>query len=175
MKKGITLVLSLFAVVISYSQNVYFASGFDVRNAVVGSKPTQDKPELDLLVKFGMVSNKKVEVTVNYEVFSRLDFWKFGFGVGKQIEVSDRIKIVPTLEYNLINRSDDWGGGLGYIDNASSHLAFGASLPVRFSLNDNWEIEIQSNLLHRTDIKAKYDQDKWVVSNFLNIIYKINL
>lgn len=70
---------------------------------------------------------------------------------------------------------NDWGGGLGYVDNASSHLAFGASVPVRFDINNSFAVELQTNILHRTDIKAKYGNDKWVVSNFLNIIYKINL
>jgi len=172
MKKLILLIL--FTVSLQ-AQNVYFSAGFDVRNLVIGSKPTNNNSELNLMAKFGMVSNKKVEVTVNYEKFNSLDFWKFGFGVGKQIIITEKIMIVPTLECNLINRSDDWGGGLGYKDSPSSHLAFGASVPIRYNINDNWAVELQTNLLQRTDIKAKYGKDKWAFSNFLNLIYKINL
>lgn len=168
------IILLLFSSVIQ-AQHIYFSSGFDVKNIVTGSKPTDSKSALDLMLKFGMVSVKKVEATVNYENFKRLDFWKFGFGIGKQFEITDKIMIVPTIEYNLINRYDDWGGGLGYVDNSSSHLAFGASLPIRYEINDRFAVEIQSNILHRTDIKAKYGTDKWVLSNFLNIIYKINI
>jgi hypothetical protein len=172
MKKLILLIL--FTVSLQ-AQNVYFSVGLDIKNITVGSKPTNNNSELDLMAKFGMVSNKKVEATLNYERFKRLDFWKFGFGLGKQILIAEKIMIVPTLEYNLINRSDDWGGGLGYKDNPSSHLAFGASVPIRYNIDDNWAVELQINLLQRTDIKAKYGKDKWVLSNFLNLIYKINL
>lgn len=158
-----------------FSQNIYFAAGTDFRNAIVGSKATKNNPELDLNLKFGMVSNKTIEITINYESFQRLDFWKFGFGVGKQIQLRDKIMIVPTLEYNLINRSDDWGGGLGTKDTSSSHLAFGASIPIRYEISDFFAVELQSNVLHRVDINTKYGGDNWVFSNFLNIIYKINL
>ena len=172
MKKLILLLLIANA---SQSQNLYFSAGIDVRNAIAGSKPTNNKSELDLNFKFGLVSNKGVEITINYEKFNAIDFNRFAFGVGQQIEVTEKIKVVPTLEYGLINRSGNWGGGFSQDDVKSSHLGFGFSLPIRYEINDYFAIELQSQLLQRTDINTKYGGNNFVLSNFVNLVYKIGL
>jgi hypothetical protein len=169
------IVIVILISVSGFSQNVYFSTGADVRNGLLGSQATANNPALDLILKFGMISNKKLEVTVTHENFNRLDFWRFGFGFGKQIQLTEKIMIVPTLEYNLINRSDDWGGGLGYKDKSIGHLGFGASIPIRYDINKTWAVELQTNVLQRTDLNTKYGGNNWVFSNFLNIVYKINL
>lgn len=160
---------------VAQSQNVYFSAGIDVRNAIAGSKPTNNKSELDLNLKFGLVSNKGIEITVNYEKFNAIDFSRFSFGLGKQIEINDKFKVVPTLEYGLINRSGDWGGGLSTKNNNSSHLGWGISLPIRYEINDNFAVELQSQLLQRVDINTKYGGNNFVLSNFVNLVYKIEL
>ena len=169
------LILLLLIANLAQSQNLYFSTGIDLRNAVVGSKPTNNKSELDLNFKFGLVSNKSTEITINYEKFNAIDFSRFAFGVGQQIEVTNRIKVVPTFEYGLINRSNDWGGGLSQDDGKSSHLGFGFSLPIRYEINDNFAVELQSQLLQRTDINTKYGGNNFVLSNFFNLVYKIGL
>ena len=172
MKKFILLLLISN---VAQSQNLYFSAGIDVRNAISGSKATDNRSALDLNFKFGLVSNKCTEITINYEKFNVIDFSRFSFGVGQQIEITHKIKVVPTLEYGLINRSGNWGGGLSQDDGKSSHLGFGFSLPIRYEINDKFAIELQSQLLQRTDINTKYGGNNFVLSNFVNLVYKIGL
>ena len=169
------LILLLLIANVTQSQNIYFSAGIDVRNSISGSKATNNKSELDLNFKFGLVSNKGVEITINYEKFNAIDFSRFAFGVGQQIELTEKIKVVPTIEYGLINRSGNWGGGLSQDEGKSSHLGFGFSLPIRYEINDKFAVELQSQLLQRTDINTKYGGNNFVLSNFINLVYKIGL
>lgn len=167
----------LITATVSAQSHIYFSAGFDIKNTINGSKATENKASIDILLKFGMISKNNFEITINDEYFKRLNFNKFSFGIGYGIPLTEKIIIVPTIEPSIISRWNDWGGGLGYIDNPSSHLSLGASLPLRYSINDSWDIELETNLLFRTDLNAKYTPDKipLVFSNFLNIIYKIGL
>lgn len=169
------LLLLLLIANLAQSQNIYGGLGIDVRNAIVGSKPTNNKLELDLNLKFGMVTLKKTEITINYEKFNRIDFSRFSFGLGQQIEVTDKFKVVPTLEYGLINRSGNWGGGLSQDEGKSSHLGWGISVPIRYEINDNFAVELQSQLLQRVDLNTKYGGNNFTFSEFINFVYKIEL
>lgn len=181
MKKIILTTIILLAMKAN-SQNLYISFGADVRNAITGSNATNDKPELDMMFKFGMVGNEGIEVAIGFEKFKALDFEKYFFAIGYQIPISNKIIAVPNIQPVLINRSGDWGGGLTTKDNNSGHLSLGFSLPVRYSINDNISIEWQPDLLWRTDIKAKYGNENWdglsigktpvTFSNYISIIYK---
>lgn len=175
MKNKLTII-ALLAYIAVFPQNISFTAGVDIRNSVTGSDATKNNPEIDCLLKFGMVNASGVEATVGFEQFSAIDFNKFYLGIGYQIKITDKLIIVPTLEPTLINRYDDWGGGLGYKDNESSHLALGLSCPIRYNFNENFAIEIHSNLLPRVDLKAKYSGDmKYVVSNYICVVYKLTI
>lgn len=169
------LLFALLATATMQSQNVYFSTGLDLKNAITGSEATNNKPSYNGIYTFGMVDSKGFEVSITYEQFKRLDFNRFSFGVGKSIALAKDIDLIPTLEPTLINRSDDWGGGLGYKDNPSSHLTLGVSLPIRYDLNDNFAVELYSNYMYRTDIATKYGTDGNRFSFFGKLIYKINL
>lgn len=169
------LLFALIATATMQAQHVYFSTGLDLNNAITGSEATNNKASYNGIYTFGMVDRKGYEVGIIYEHFEKLDFNRFSFFVGKSISITEKIAVIPTLEPTLINRSDDWGGGLGYKDNPSSHLTLGFSLPIRYDLNDTFAVELYSNYMYRTDIVAKYGTDGNRFSFFGKLIYKINI
>lgn len=171
----IRLLLLLLLTSPLYAQHIYFASGLDVRNAIIGSNFTNNNPELNLLLKFGMVSNNNIEITISYETFNVIDYTKFTFGIGYHIPLTHNLKLIPTVEYGLITRTDNWGGGISYKTDNSAHLAPSISIPLRYDINDNFAVELQGNLTQRTDLNTMYGGNNYIYSNYLNIIYKLNL
>ena len=166
MKKLITLLLFT---VVSYSQNVQFSVGTDVRNSIVGSKPTNNKPEANIIYQFAMISNEGIEVGITYETFKAISFERYNVQVGYQIEPLERVKIIPAINYNIIGRyGDKWGC-------ASSHLAFGANVGLRYQISDTFDVEYNGEVLQRVDLNTKYGGSNYVYSGYLKLIYKINL
>jgi len=175
------LLLILLITTATYSQNVYFLAGFDIKNMIVGSAPTENKPELDLLLRFGMVGTipnhiTTLEVQVGYERFEKLDYSRSFFGLGVQLYPFKDITVIPTIEPSLIDRWDNWGGGLGEIKQKSSHLTLGASLAVRYELSYHISLEIQSGVLPRTDLYTMYrsihNSVPIVVNNSCSVLYR---
>lgn len=173
MKKVLILLLLTTA---SYSQNIYFSTGFDIKNMVVGSEATQHNPELDLLFRFGMIG-KRTEVNVGYERFSSICFDRFFFGAGHHFPLYGYIfgkeiktELIPMIEPTLINR---WGNSWGM---KSSHLTIGASLSLRYELSDKVTLELQTSALPRTDLLSRYPEIHnsvpIVFSNYFSVLYR---
>jgi hypothetical protein len=166
MKKLITLLLFT---AISYGQNIQFSAAIDARNAIAGSVPTNNKPSFNYILEFAMVSCKGIEVTIGYESFKAIKFDKYNIQVGYQFEPLERLKIVPSVSYNLIGRYGEiWG-------TTSSHLALGANLALRYELSDSFDIELMAQGLNRVDLNARYGGNNNKVSGFVKLIYKIEL
>jgi hypothetical protein len=166
MKKLITLLLFT---VVSYGQNVQFSIGSDLRNAVIGSDPTGNKPAANLIYQFAMVSNKGIEVGITYETFKAISFDRYNIQVGYQINVLERLKVVPAFNYNIIGRyGSNWG-------NESSHLAFGANVGLRYKISDTFDVEYNGEVLQRVDLNTKYGGNNYIYSGYVKLIYKINL
>ena len=178
MKKLLILLLLTTA---SYSQNIYVSAGIDVRNAIIGSDATQNKPALDYLVRFGMIGSvphhiTTLEAQVGYERFERLDYSRFFFGLGVQLYPFKDITVIPTIEPSLIDRWDNWGSGLGEEKLKSSHLTVGVSLAVRYEVSYHISLELQNSLLPRTDLFTMYptlhSSVPIVFSNYLSVLYR---
>lgn len=166
------------------------AAGLDVRNAVAGSNLGTGN-SLDGLLQFIMVSND-LEVNVGYEFNPKLDFSKFTFGVGYHLPLyayvgGNEIKttFIPTIEPTLIDRTGNWGGGLGKDTQNSSHLSVGLTLSLNWRLNDYLDLQYSFNALPRTDLKAMYPSEFFkekmsiegvpiVGSNFIKIVYRMD-
>ncbi|SHN64343.1 hypothetical protein SAMN05444395_103106 [Flavobacterium fryxellicola] len=171
---------------------ISFSSGFDLKNSTLGSAPTDDKAALDLLLQFSMVS-RDVEINIGYETFPRLDFDKYTIGVGYHTHLYGNLfrktihtVFIPSIEPTLINRHDDWGGGIGY-NQESSHLSLSLNFALRWNLSDSIAVEYSFNALPRTDLKAMYGKDMNITngkasvsgvpiigSNFIKFVYIIN-
>ena len=170
-----TLLLLLFTTIAFAQGHIYFGAGLDVRNATFGSTPTQNKSAMDLMLKYGMISDNRIECTINYETFPKIGFKKFSFGVGIGIPITPKITIVPTIEPTLIDRNWSVQYGNSINGGQSSHLSIGFSMPIRVELNDKFDLEVLTNGLVRTDLKAKYGDSKTVISTYVMIIYKLDL
>lgn len=178
MKKILLLLIS----VSMYSQKdnyMSFSTGLDIRNAIVGSKPTNNTPAIDYQFQFAMV-DRNFEVNVGYECFPKINFDKYSIGVGYHIPLygyilSKEVKttIIPSIEPSLIGRWGTWGGGLSY-NQVSSHLSLGVNIAFRWDLSDNVGVEYCLNMLPRTDLSAMYNRKIVVGSNYFKIFYKIN-
>jgi hypothetical protein len=177
----IKIILAFLLTSSIYAQDNYMllSTGIDVRNAIVGSKPTNDKSAIDYQFQFAMV-DRNFEVNVGYECFPRINFDKYSIGVGYHIPLygyilGKQIKttVIPSIEPSLIGRWGKWGGGIFY-NQVSSHLSLGANLAFRWNLNDKVGIEYYFNALPRTDISAMYHKNTIVGSNYFKVFYKIN-
>jgi len=156
---------------------LYFSSAIDIRNATIGSEATTQKPALDLLFQFGMVS-QNIEVNLGYEQFKAICFDKMTFGVGYHFPLYGRIGntviktvLIPSIEPTIIGRwGEEW-------QCRSSHLSIGGNLALRWHFSDKIGLELLSNFLPRTDLSSRYPEVNptapIIISNYLKFIYKI--
>jgi hypothetical protein len=197
MVKRILIVLMVFFIVFkSFSQQrdrehyIAFSTAVDVRNLIVGSKPTNNKSALDLLFQASVVCPSAVEINIGYESFKKINFDKYTIGVGYHFPLygylgNKQVKtiLIPSIEPTLINRWGTWGGGLSY-NQSSSHLSIGGNIAFRININENISLEYLFNALPRVDLNAKYPKESWhqkstiagvpvVGSNYFKVIYKI--
>jgi len=187
--------LFLLLTITSYSQSkdnyMGFGIGFDVKNALIGSPATNNKSELNYTVQFIMVSNN-AEIIVGYEGFPKLNFNKYSFSTGYHYRLyaytSNRewkTTFIPSVEYVLINRYGNWGGGISQKE-TSSHLSIGLNLALRWNLNSKLSAEYCFNMLPRTDSSSQYgsiaSNGKFSIggvpiigSNFIKIIWRSDI
>lgn len=167
------LLIALLLTNIATAQHVYFALGGDLRNGIVGSNPTENKPELNCSLEFKMVGNNNVEVGIGFEQFNRIDFNRMYITAGYRFEIGE-LTFIPTIEPTLINRYDNWGGGIDY-EMKQSFLTVGLGSALEYSFNEKLGVQLYCGVLSRPDIKLMFDENKVVVSGFAKLIYKINI
>lgn len=139
----------------------------DIKNGLVGSAPTNNKPEFNGNFKFSMVSNN-IDVGIGYETFPRLDFGRFYVAVGYHIKTR-YVTFIPCIEGSDILRYDDWGGGLTY-QQKSSFLTISANLDVQRKINDWLSVAYSLGVLPRVDLKMMYGDNKTVFSNGIKVV-----
>ncbi|RTY84646.1 hypothetical protein EKM05_14180 [Flavobacterium sp. GSP27] len=166
MSKTVIILAVILATCNSYSQTekdnyISFSGGLDLRNAIIGSDPTNDKSAINYNLQFSMV-DRNVEVSVGYESFNKIQFDKYFIGLGYHFPLylyafqrSIKTTFIPSIEPTLINRWGTWGGGISF-NEPSSHLSIGTNLSFRWDVNDKFAFEYSLNALPRTDLKAKY-------------------
>lgn len=180
--KKIILLLLLSGSVYSQKDNyISFSTAFDIKNCLVGSKPTDFKPKLDAIYQITMV-DRNVEVNVSYELFNAIGFNKYSAGIGYHFQLygyvfNNEIKttIIPSIEPTLIGRwktklNDDWY-------DSSSHMTLGGNIEIKWDLNDKLSLGIQFNALPRVDLSSRYtdtyDKAPIIFSNYFKISYKL--
>ena len=167
--------MTLFS--ISASSQIYVLAGLDIRNAIVGSEPTNNKSEINFMLQFGMIGGN-TEVSVGYERFEAICFDKMFFSVGHHFPLygnlfGKEVKtiLIPSIEPSLIGR---WGSEW---ETKSSHLTIGASLALRYEISHKISIELQCNALPRVDLFARYPEAHsgmpFVFSNYFKILYRL--
>jgi hypothetical protein len=169
--------------ILSYSQKkdkenyISFSTGLDVKNLIVGSKPTNNEPALNLFYQLSLVSNN-VELNIGYENFNRIKFDKYTIGVGYHFPLhgnvfnkKTKIVMVISIEPSIINR---WGDNWGTV---SSHLTIGGNIGFRMLITDEVGVEFLVNALPRTDLSSRYPETNPTIpiiySNFIKVYYII--
>jgi len=170
------LIIKLYLCFISFSmlsQNVQFSGALDLRNAIAGSEPTNNKPAFNALIGFQMIDHNGIEVGIEYESFSQIGYWDYSMSVGYQMPITERFKIVPNVSLTLISR--DLAKADSEFYGTAGFLTFNANLGFRYELNDYFDIEFCSNLSPRPDMNYMYGGNHYVISNYGKLIYKIKL
>ena len=173
MKKIITILILIVGMTM-YSQNynqsyskrdkpnyIFVGLGIDVRNALIGSKPTNDKSELDLNFKIGAIHNK-IELLMFYENFNRITFQAYGVNVNYVQPILSKTDIVIGLEAGSIIRASN-----------SNFLTGGGNIELRHQLKD-FTVAFQGNARIRPDIWYKNTSLPIKYSGFIVIYYKFN-
>lgn len=173
MKKLITIVILIVGMTM-YSQNynqsyskrdkpnyMFIGLGLDLRNALVGSDPTNNKSALDLNFKVGAIHNK-MELLMFYENFDRITFQAYGLNINYVQPIASLTDITIGIEAGSIIRSSN-----------SNFLMAGGNLELRHQLND-FTIALQGNARIRPDIWYKNTSLPIRYSGFIVVYYKFN-
>ncbi|WP_339889774.1 hypothetical protein [uncultured Flavobacterium sp.] len=159
--KNYLLVFALVASAFTYSQNkITFSLGGDIRNCLVGSNPTENKPKADLLFKLTIQNDRMMEIGIGAEVFPHIDYTKVFVTVGRRINILNNFDIIGSVEPSIIDRTGTWGGESDGVDLYRSYVSAGASLTLRYKPFNNIFFEAQGNFTYREDLKARYNESK---------------
>lgn len=143
---------------VMFSQNKITASvGGDIRNCLVGSSPTDNKPKPDLLFKLTIQNERSMEIGLGAEIFTAIDYNKVFVNIGKRIDLFNNLSITGSIEPSVIDRTDDWGGGLSK-PNPQMFFTAGSSLTLRYKPIDDIFFELQGNVTYRKDLKVQYNE-----------------
>jgi hypothetical protein len=168
------IILAIMITGLSFAQNndpyVAFSTSFDVRNAIVGSEPTNNNPELNFILGFQMVG-KSVEVGIFYESFKSIEFSRYGLNAGYQFPIIEKLTITPSLQFSIIDRKEVYQKYKG----SGSFLSYGGNINIRYEIVENITIGLRSECVARTDLNYLYGGSNYIFSNYLEIGYKINL
>lgn len=160
------------------SKESYLSVSFktDVKNALVGSEPTDYKPALNYQIKVNMVSDN-FELAPGYERFNEIDFERFSldFGWHSQRYIPLGFKefdftIVPSAGFSMIKRYSELEDG------HPMFFAVQGSLSFRYKLSDKLLIDWTVEGITRSDIKYLYPNDPhkgYTISNYVGIHYII--
>lgn len=188
MKKLLLSSLMFSGIMLAQEKESYCSISFgtDVKNAVMGSKPTNNKPAADLILNINMVGND-FELSVGDENFSQIGFNRFSVDFGyhsqRYIPLGNYdfdFTMVPSVGFSTISR---WGGvdhedsHGNWIYGKSNHIAVQGNLSFRYKLSDRFLIDWTANLMTRPDLMYLYptDNPKFIVlSNFIKLHYILN-
>lgn len=137
----------------------YISTSIDGKNATVGSAPTNNKAELDLLFRFGAIGNNKVKVGGIIETFKAIEFNKYAVEVGYTFKVL-KLDVHTSFEAGWIERYklNTW--------------TIGTNIDVIYFINENIGIMLTNNLSSRTDLNYLYGGENYRFSNYVGIIYR---
>jgi hypothetical protein len=138
----------------------FVSAGLDIRNAAVGSKPTNNKSELDYTLKLGARDNH-FEAAVFYESFPRIEFQAYGVNFNGVAEIFKNTDLAVGIELGNIVRYKK-----------ESHFMGGLNGEVRYDLGGVL-IGLQLNVRLRTDNWYKGGPTPIVPSVGINVIKKI--
>ena len=144
---------------------IFIRLGADVKNAMVGSVPTNNQAELDLYVAlpitakiFGM---SNIEVTPSFESFHRIGYQRIAVAVGKSFEFN-RFTYTPGLEVGMIDRTQ-----FGRFYN------YGINNSIQFRITKAMSVGLIIQAQNREDLNQVYGlkDGKYPNVRFSNFLY----
>jgi len=157
-------ILLLFVATFSATAQVTFSIGADVVNAVVGSKPTNNQPKLNLFTAVKITDPYSgFGVNVSYEHFEAIEFQKFGFGVAKSfteknITYSTILELNSTIRYN----------------SPIQHTSFGLLNQIEYRFYKGFAVGLMAQIQKRKDLEYYYNEkNAYRFSTFLTLNYKL--
>ena len=187
MKKLLLLPTLLFSATM-FSQESYISvsGGFDMRNAVVGSAPTGNKPALNWIGQVDCVG-ANVHIIAGYESFSEIKYSRIFAGIGYEFNLyaypfgnEIRTQFIPSLEASIIKREyvhnyTSLNGVSGTEIQKPGFMAYGLNLAFQWDLTDHFTVGTSTNIIQRPDKNYLYhEDDRYVLSNYLKVILKLN-
>jgi hypothetical protein len=192
--KTIIITLALLFSITTYSQNlkVITSIGIDVRNATLGSEPTNYKSALDIPIYLGLVGERGWGFSLGYESFKKIKYSSFNMKFSKEFKIlNDKISMIPSVELVLIKRILDVPcpklvgvvDGIEIVDKSQTIYytdayffpTVGANLEINYNLNDNNSIGLRFNELKRNDLNYIYGGYHYVNSTYLTYTHKFSL
>lgn len=158
MKIIISLIVLLSFQINAQTKFKFVSVGIDAKNAIIGSKPTNNKSEIDFNLKIGAVY-KNLEISIFYENFNKINFQAYGVNV------------------NLYNKTDvenltvSNGIQLGFIirEGNSSFPLIGFNNELRYKLYKKLIVGLELNTRARYDISLKKEDLVLRSSVFINL------
>jgi hypothetical protein len=164
--KKLTLIL-FFASVFTNAQ-AFLKIGVDIRNSVIGSKPTNDKPAFNGMYKIGFISNQNIRLNMTFEHFNEIKFTRWGLEAGYVFEFN-KFNLHTTAELSTIERKLT----TSHYYNGLIVLTGGANVELEYNLTDHFSISLVNQLIYRNDFKIYNAKEKLVNSVFLNLNFKL--
>lgn len=122
----------------------YVATGFDLRNAVSGSKPTNGRPELDYQLKASTIY-RNVEIGIQFENFPAIDYKQYSVYANYVVPVYRKFSVSAGLEAGSIIREGN-----------SNYLFYGCNTELRYDLHP-FVVGVQLNYKYRYCLTYLYD------------------
>jgi len=160
------IILTLLVTSLSYSQG-FVKLGADVRNGIIGSKPTDEKPAFNGLYKIGFISNDGIRLNMTFEHFNQIKFTRWGLEAGYVFEFK-KINIHTTAEISTIERKLT----TSHYYNGIIVLTGGVNLEVEYALTENLSISMLNQFIYRNDLRIYNTKEKFVNSVFLMVTFK---
>lgn len=172
---------SMFAQKASY---IAVSVGSDIRNSIVGSGPTNNKPAFDGIAQIHFVG-ANVELGMGYEAFPQLKFGRTFGSLGYQFPLyaypfGEEIKttFIPSVECSMITRNITekyiYQGVQHVEESKRGFMSVGLNLALQWQLSDSFAVQLATNILPREDLRYMYGTDRTIISNYFKILYTFN-
>lgn len=157
-------ILLLFLAIQTTTAQVTLSAGADIVNAVVGSKPTNNQPKLNLFTSVKVTDPYSgFGLNVSFENFEAIEFKKYGFGIAKSfteknITYSAILELNSTIRYN----SD------------KQHTSFGLLNQIEYRFYKSFAVGLTAQIQRRKDLDFYYNtSNSYRFSTFLTLNYKL--
>lgn len=160
--KNKIIIIGLIITSLCYSQDFNISLGYDIKNSIKGSKPTNFEPSLNYLLRASAVDKNNIEIGIFYENFNKINYQCYGINAGYFIEILKIMELYGGVESGFIIRKFN-----------TNRFSYGLNLEARFKIKENISISLLNQCRYRSDLHYINAPKPYRNSIFLNIIFSI--